>query len=50
VQDLSHEIFPKKHWGVMAESETFAHLEHMALAGEVERWTDDHGRLVYRAA
>ncbi len=37
VQQLSHEIFPPKHWGVMAESETFAHLEHMVLAGEAER-------------
>ncbi|HEY8215600.1 MAG TPA: MBL fold metallo-hydrolase [Acidimicrobiia bacterium] len=50
VQQLSHEIFPKKHWGVMAESETFAHLEHMVLAGEAERWDDADGRLVYRVA
>ena len=27
---LSHELFPERHWGVMAESETFAHLEHLA--------------------
>jgi glyoxylase-like metal-dependent hydrolase (beta-lactamase superfamily II) len=47
VTQLAHEIFPEKYWGVMAESETFAHLEHMALAGEAERWRDD-GRLVYR--
>jgi glyoxylase-like metal-dependent hydrolase (beta-lactamase superfamily II) len=50
VQDLSHEIFPKKHWGVMAESETFAHLEHMVIAGEAERWDEPDGRLVYRVA
>jgi glyoxylase-like metal-dependent hydrolase (beta-lactamase superfamily II) len=50
VQQLSHEIFPKKHWGVMAESETFAHLEHMALAGEVERREAPDGRLLYRVA
>jgi len=49
VQDLAHEIFPKRHWGVMAESETFAHLEHMVLEGKAERW-EDHGRLLYRAA
>ena len=49
VQQLSHEIFPRKHWGVMAESETFAHLEHMVLAGEAERWTDQ-GTFVYRMA
>lgn len=47
VQDLSHEIFPKKHWGVMAESETFAHLEHLVNEGRAERWSDD-GRLYYR--
>jgi glyoxylase-like metal-dependent hydrolase (beta-lactamase superfamily II) len=50
VQQLSHEIFPKKHWGVMAESETFAHLEHMVLAGEAERWDESDGRLVYRVS
>jgi len=49
VIDLSHELFPKKHWGVMAESETFAHLEHLRRAGEAERWDDD-GVLVYRVA
>lgn len=50
VQQLSHEIFPKKHWGVMAESETFAHLEHLVLEGEAERWRDSRGRLIYRVA
>jgi hypothetical protein len=49
VQELSHEIFPRKHWGVMAESETFAHLEHMVLAGEAERH-HEHDRLVYTVA
>ena len=49
VEELSHEIFPRKHWGVMAESETFAHLEHMVLGGSAERWRD-HDRLLYRAA
>jgi glyoxylase-like metal-dependent hydrolase (beta-lactamase superfamily II) len=49
VQQLAHEIFPKRHWGVMAESETFAHLEHMVLAGIAERWRDN-GALVYRVA
>lgn len=49
VVELSHELFPRKHWGVMAESETFAHLEHLHLAGEAERWRDAR-RLVYRVA
>ncbi len=36
----------------MAESETFAHLEHMVLAGEAERWDDDGASAssCYRAA
>jgi len=49
VVQLSHEVFPKRHWGVMAESETFAHLEHLVHADEAERWTDG-GQLVYRLA
>ncbi len=49
VTDLSHEVFPEKHWGVMAEAETYAHLEHMVHAGEAERWWDD-ARLLYRVA
>ncbi len=49
VVQLSHEVFPKRHWGVMAESETFAHLEHLVLAGEAERWRDG-SRLLYRVA
>jgi hypothetical protein len=44
---LSHEVFPKRHWGTMAESETFAHLEHLAHAGGAERW-EEKGMLVYR--
>jgi len=49
VQDLSHELFPPKHWGVMAESETFAHLEHLVLEGRAERHRE-HGRLIYTVA
>jgi glyoxylase-like metal-dependent hydrolase (beta-lactamase superfamily II) len=49
VVTLSHELFPERHWGVMAESETFAHLEHLRAAGEAERW-DEGGALVYRVA
>jgi len=28
VPDLSHEVFPKRHWGTMAESETFEQNVH----------------------
>jgi glyoxylase-like metal-dependent hydrolase (beta-lactamase superfamily II) len=50
VEQLCHEIFPSKHWGVMAESETFAHLEHMVNEGEAESWRDAAGVIMYRAA
>jgi hypothetical protein len=33
----------------MAESETFAHLEHLRRDGAAERW-DEGGTLVYRVA
>jgi glyoxylase-like metal-dependent hydrolase (beta-lactamase superfamily II) len=49
VVGLSHELFPQRHWGVMAESETFAHLEHLRRAGEAERWSED-GTFIYRVA
>lgn len=34
---LSHELFSERAWGPMAESETWAHLEHLRLAGEATR-------------
>lgn len=37
VQDLSRALFAPKAWGSMAESETYAHLEHLRLRGEAER-------------
>jgi glyoxylase-like metal-dependent hydrolase (beta-lactamase superfamily II) len=37
VETLSHELFRKDHWGAMAESETYAHLEHLRLLGVAER-------------
>ena len=35
VVDLSHELFRPRSWGRMAESETYAHLEHLRHAGEM---------------
>lgn len=46
VQDLSRQLFAPKAWGSMAESETYAHLEHLRLAGSAERREVD-GRLDY---
>jgi glyoxylase-like metal-dependent hydrolase (beta-lactamase superfamily II) len=48
VVELSHQVFPERHWGVMAESETFAHLEHLRRSGAAERW-EEQGVLYYRA-
>ena len=42
VVELSHELFKPRSWGRMAESETYAHLEHLRHAGEmVSRRIDD---------
>lgn len=46
VRELSHRLFRKARWGPMAESETYAHLEHLRLAGEAERGERD-GVVVY---
>ena len=43
VTDLSHEIFQPRSWGSMAESETYAHLEHLRLLGRAERKADGGG-------
>lgn len=43
VVDLSHHLFKPRSWGRMAESETYAHLEHLRHAGEMtSRRIDDH--------
>jgi glyoxylase-like metal-dependent hydrolase (beta-lactamase superfamily II) len=36
VEDLSHQLFAPRSWGSMAESETYAHLEHMRRRGEAD--------------
>jgi glyoxylase-like metal-dependent hydrolase (beta-lactamase superfamily II) len=47
VQDLSHQLFSPKAWGSMAESETYAHLEHLRLRGQAER-REEGGLLQFR--
>jgi len=37
VRAFSRRLFEPRSWGAMAESETYAHLEHLRLAGEAER-------------
>jgi glyoxylase-like metal-dependent hydrolase (beta-lactamase superfamily II) len=48
VEDYSKRLFKPRSWGSMAESETYAHLEHLRIAGEAEHWRDDEGALRYR--
>jgi glyoxylase-like metal-dependent hydrolase (beta-lactamase superfamily II) len=50
VTGYSHRLFRERSWGPMAESETFAHLEHLRLAGRVAARRDDGGLLRYRPA
>ena len=49
VSVLSQSLFKPRSWGPMADSETYAHLEHLRIAGEAECWEED-GRLIYRVA
>jgi len=37
VEALSHKLFAERSWGSMAESETYAHLEHLRVRGLAER-------------
>jgi glyoxylase-like metal-dependent hydrolase (beta-lactamase superfamily II) len=46
VTEFSHHMFRKERWGGMAESETYAHLEHLRLNGEAERHQRD-GQMIY---
>jgi glyoxylase-like metal-dependent hydrolase (beta-lactamase superfamily II) len=47
VIEFSHHLFRERSWGSMAESETYAHLEHLRLAGRAERQMCS-GQLCYR--
>ena len=47
VRQLSERLFAERNWGSMAESETYAHLEHMRHAGGAER-RERGGLLEYR--
>ena len=49
VAELSHQLFRPERWGPMAESETYAHLEHLRMAGDAERHEQD-GAMVYEVA
>ena len=46
VMELSQHLFSPRAWGSMAESETYAHLEHLRLLGQADR-RDDGGVATY---
>jgi glyoxylase-like metal-dependent hydrolase (beta-lactamase superfamily II) len=46
VNELSQHLFSPRAWGPMAESETYAHLEHLRLAGQADR-VEEAGVLLY---
>lgn len=47
VEIYTQQLFSKRSWGPMAESETYAHLEHLRQAGEAECYRDKDEKLVY---
>ena len=49
MEAVSHELFVERSWGSMADSETYAHLEHLRLNGEAER-REAQGLLYYLVA
>ncbi len=46
IESLARELFPKRRWGFMAESETFAHIEHLRFLGEIDR-LEIGGKIVF---
>jgi glyoxylase-like metal-dependent hydrolase (beta-lactamase superfamily II) len=50
VIELSHHLFREAVWGGMAESETYAHLEHLRLLGLAERHGTVGTPLIYDLA
>ena len=49
VTEFTQHLFKPRSWGPMAESETYAHLEHLRLLGEAERHEDGRGIPRYQA-
>jgi glyoxylase-like metal-dependent hydrolase (beta-lactamase superfamily II) len=47
VEVFMQQLFKPRSWGAMAESETYAHLEHLRIAGDAERNEDDQGKYLY---
>jgi glyoxylase-like metal-dependent hydrolase (beta-lactamase superfamily II) len=48
VRAYSRELFAERSWGPMAESETYAHLEHLRILGRMASLDLPDGKLGYR--
>lgn len=44
VHELSGHLFSARAQGMMADSETYAHLEHLRIAGQAQRWENGEYR------
>ncbi len=47
VEAFMQQLFRQRSWGALAESETFAHLEHLRILGEAEQTSDADGNYLY---
>ena len=47
VEAFSQRLFQERSWGAMAESETYAHLEHLRQQGLAEARREGDGKLFY---
>ncbi len=47
VAEFSRHLFQPRSWGSMAESETYAHLEHLRIASQAARYLDDDDKFIY---
>jgi hypothetical protein len=50
VEAYMQRLFKQRSWGEMAESETYAHLEHLLHRGEASSHRDEKGFLLYETA
>ena len=47
VEAFMQKLFRERSWGGMAESETYAHLEHLRVLGDAGVYRRKDGKLVY---
>ena len=49
VEAFTQRLFKRRSWGPMADRETYAHLEHLRIAGQAERTLEKDGSFLYEA-